>query len=126
MKAKEVIADLPVELQVSPTYIPPSLDEACCDMAGLWPERLSPQPRALPPMSEPPQLPEITLIGDSGTELRKLLLELMLWMAEGVIDLTGDRPNFTPPPNTKVTLPPGVEMPTNIHILGEFTTTYSM
>ena len=82
--------------------------------------------RALPPMSEPPQLPEITLIGDSGTEIGKLLLELMLWMAEGVIDLTGDRPNFTPPPNTKVTLPPGVEMPTNIHILGTFTTTYSM
>ena len=47
-------------------------------------------------------------------------------MAEGVIDLTGDRPNFTPPLNTKVTLPPGVEMPTNIHILGAFTTTYSM
>ena len=69
MKAKEVVADLPVELQVSPTYIPPSLNEACRDMAGLWTERLSPQPRALLPMSEPPQLPEITLIGDSGTKL---------------------------------------------------------
>ena len=52
MKAKEVITDLPVELQVSPTYIPPLLDEACHDTAGLWPERLLPQLRALPPMSE--------------------------------------------------------------------------
>ena len=77
MKAKEVVADLPVELQVSPTYIPPSLDKACRNTAGLWPERLS-QPRALPPMSEPPQLPEITLIGNLGTELGKLLLELTL------------------------------------------------
>ena len=74
----------------------------------------------------PLQLLEITLIGNLGTELEKLLLELTLRMVEGVIDLTGDRPNFTPPLNTKVTLPPGVEMPTNIHILGAFTTTYSM
>jgi hypothetical protein len=47
-------------------------------------------------------------------------------MAERVIDLTGDKPNFIPPPNTNVILSDGVEMPTNIHILGGFGATYSM
>ena len=72
--------------------------------------------------------PEITLTASSGPELGKLLLELALWMAEAdrTINLTEDRPCFTPPQNTQVVLPAGQEMPSDVRILGSFDTTYTV
>lgn len=118
--------DLSAELQEPPTYIPPSLNEACLSTAELWPQRLSPQSMALPLTSEPPPPQNISLAADSGAALGKLLLELTLWMADGVIDLTSEKPSFTPPPNTYITLPPGMGMPADFRFLGAFETTYSM
>lgn len=109
------------------TYNHPSLDEACDTTTQLWPGRLSPQPKKLPPTSGPsPSSPDIILTAPTGAELGNLLLELISWMAEGVIDLTGEKPDFTPPSNTSFLLPDGIEMPTNLHILGGSATTYSV
>ena len=116
------------ELPQPPPFVPPSIDVACHDSAGLWPMRISTSiiPRPLGYMEQ--ATVGMTLTADTGAQLGELLLELIEWMVQPAIDLTADeiRTTFQPPRHTTAIPTTGNQIPSCPLVLVAENTSYAM
>ena len=111
-----------------PPFTLPSINVACQDAAGLWPNRISPNDEVIPQRYGKVSAVGILLSADSGEKLGELLFRLVEWIiAPPTIDLTLEELEgpFIPPAGT-ILSPTTDEIPPGLLPLIADNTTYSM